>query len=153
MIRLCWKNYHPSWIASKLEEVTSSCSLLWNLWHVSQSHEVGFFKKTNYKTQTISLVSKHFKLISFITIRVQWTQFNCYGENMEIEFNELGFHVKKPSSLNSIFHKWKTSSKNSFSIHGKRSCTTRNWFANNKLIRRRSDKVHLLQTQPNIRWH
>ena len=34
-----------------------------------------FFFKTNYKTQTISLVSKHFKLILFITIQVQLTQF------------------------------------------------------------------------------
>ena len=33
------------------------------------------FLKNNYKTQTISLVSKRFKLISFITIRVQWTRF------------------------------------------------------------------------------
>ena len=62
------------------------------------------FFKNNYKTQTISLVSKSFKLISFITIWVQWTRFRkkwC-GENMEIEFNELGFHVQKPSSLNSF---------------------------------------------------
>ena len=68
------------------------------------------FLKNNYKTQTIPLVSKRFKLISFITIRVQWTRFrkNWCGENMEIEFNELGFHVQKPSSMNS------------FSIHGKR---------------------------------
>ena len=59
------------------------------------------FLKNNYKTQTISLVSKRFKLISFIRIRVQWNLFrkNWCGENMEIEFNELGFHVHKPSSM------------------------------------------------------
>ena len=62
------------------------------------------FLKNNYKTQTISLVSKRFKLISFITIWVQWTRFrkNWCEENMEIEFNELGFHVQKPSSMNSV---------------------------------------------------
>ena len=59
------------------------------------------FLKNNYKTQTISLVSKRFKLISLIRIRVQWNLFrkNWCGENMEIEFNELGFHVHKPSSM------------------------------------------------------
>ena len=62
------------------------------------------FLKNNYKTQTISLVSKRFKLISFIRIRVQWNLFrkNWCGENMEIEFNELGFHVHKPSSMYSV---------------------------------------------------
>ena len=39
--------------------------------------------------------------------RVQQTRFPC----TETEFNELDFHV------------WKTSSMNSSSIHGKRSCT------------------------------
>ena len=57
------------------------------------------FFKNNYKTQTISLVSKRFKLISFITIQVQWTRFR---KNMEIEFHELGFDVQKLSSLNSF---------------------------------------------------
>ena len=62
------------------------------------------FLKNNYKTQTISLVSKRFKLISFITIWVQWTRFrkNWCEENMEIEFNELGFHVQKSSSMNLV---------------------------------------------------
>ena len=95
------------------------------------------FLKNNYKTQKISLVSKRFKLISFIRIRVKWTLFrkNWCGENMEIEFNELGFHVQQPSSMYSVsmyrnqgcwtrfpyietefielgFHTWKSSSLN-----------------------------------------
>ena len=45
------------------------------MWLNSYMAILGIFKKTNYKTQTISLVSKRFKLISFITIRVQWTRF------------------------------------------------------------------------------
>ena len=63
--------------------------------------------------------------VSMYRKRVQWTRFPC----TETEFNELDFHL------------WKTI-----------MYPTRNWFANNKLIRRRSDKVHLLQTQPNIRY-
>ena len=177
------------------------------------SGEEGIFLKTNYKTQTISLVSKRFKLISFITLRVQGTQFrkNWCGENMEIEFNELGFHVQKSSSLNSvsmyrnrvqwtrfpcmenefielIFHElsshgfaseqswsdvfislnsahmglldrlvqkivgcvcrscnflwWKTSSKNSFSIHGKRVHWTRFPCIENEFFARSADTAN-----------
>ena len=84
---------------------------------------MGIFLENNYKIQTISLVRKRFKHISFITIRVQWSRFLCYKieyivlelpgllaielgsacpHKPEIEFNELGFWACKPSSLNSI---------------------------------------------------
>ena len=35
----------------------------------------GIFLENNYKIQTISLVRQCFKLISYLTIRVQWTRF------------------------------------------------------------------------------
>ena len=42
-------------------------------------HPAMDFLENNYKTQTISLVRKRFKLIWFLTIRVQKTQFlGCY---------------------------------------------------------------------------
>ena len=82
------------------------------------------FLENNYKIQTISLVRKCFKHISFITIWVQWSWFLCYKidyivlelpdllatelgsacpRRPEIEFNELGFWACKPSSLNSVY--------------------------------------------------
>ena len=84
---------------------------------------MGIFLENNYKIQTISLVRKRFKHISFITIRVQWSRFLCYKieyivlellglpatevgsacpRRPEIEFNELGFWACKPSSLNLV---------------------------------------------------
>ena len=63
---------------------------------------------------------------------------NWRGQNIEIEFKELGFHTQKPSSMNSVsmyrnrveffelgFHVWKSSSLNSVSIHGNRVHWTR----------------------------
>ena len=54
----------------------------------------GDFLENNYKTQTISLVRKRFKLICFLTIRVQRTQFLVQpneARRPEIECNGLGF--------------------------------------------------------------
>ena len=41
-----------------------------------------FFKKNNYKTQTILLVRQRFKHIWFLTIRVQMTQFLGYKSSI-----------------------------------------------------------------------
>ena len=46
---------------------------------INLKSQVGDFLENNYKTQTISLVRKRFKLIWFLTIRVQRTRFlGCY---------------------------------------------------------------------------
>ena len=86
---------------------------------------MGIFLENNYKIQTISLVRKRFKHISFITIRVQWSRFLCYKieyivlellglpatevgsacpRRPKIKVNELSFWACKPSSLN-LFRK------------------------------------------------
>ena len=69
------------------------------------------FLENNYKIQTISLVRKHFKHISFITIRVQWSRFLCYKikyivlELPGLQATEVAARVhvdQKSSSMNSF---------------------------------------------------
>ena len=73
---------------------------------------IRIFLENNYKIQTISLVRKRFKHISFITIRVQWSRFLCYKiECIVLELPGLPatevavrVHVdQKLSKMNSVF--------------------------------------------------
>ena len=77
----------------------------------------GDFLENNYKTQTISLVRKRFKLICFLTIRVQRTWFLVQPDRPrrpEIELKGLAL----PS--------WKSSSEDSLYVYGNRAQST--WF-------------------------
>ena len=98
-------------------------------WRLGRENEIleerGDFLENNYKTQTISLVRKRFKLFWFLTIRVQRTRFvgSQTGQksspldsvskhrnrvqwtrflSKKIESTELGFRSCKPSPMDSI---------------------------------------------------
>ena len=49
------------------------------------------FLKNNYKSETMLLVRQHFKLFSFLTIRVQRTWFCYLKMHLEIKYEKLEF--------------------------------------------------------------
>ena len=64
----------------------------------------GIFLKNNYKFETMLLVRQHFKLFSFLTIRVQRTRFCHLKMHLEIDCEKLEFenrvsHTQFPSAF------------------------------------------------------